>query len=256
MTYNALLCLSGAFFVGLVFNGLHLYLQKNMEDQEFELKNLEFEKSLALRNFEIENFWKRGWFFGALLLSIVAGYFKLFSENDDYCIYISFLGLIVSLAQSLMNRGSKYWQERWENKTKNKESLLGIDVTKTRKYSNEKYFLDASTLAKNENILSMAHRFSVSKLTILIWDVITLMWIVVWLKDWHLNFKATVNIWAVPIHILIIGYIIVFFRKGKVFGSFTKGRGVQDHDNDVNSEFYGDSEKYIEGMNDVTNSTL
>ncbi len=35
---------------------------------------LEFEKALELRNFEIDNFWKRGWFFGALLLALITGY--------------------------------------------------------------------------------------------------------------------------------------------------------------------------------------
>ena len=34
-----------------------------MEENELALKRLEFEKSLDQRKFEIENFWKRGWFF-------------------------------------------------------------------------------------------------------------------------------------------------------------------------------------------------
>ena len=39
-------------------------------DREFELLKLEFDKCLDQRRFEIENFWKRGWFFGALILAI------------------------------------------------------------------------------------------------------------------------------------------------------------------------------------------
>jgi hypothetical protein len=162
--------------------------QRRIESRkfEFELKKLEFEKSLELRNFEIEHFWKRGWFFGALLLAIATGYFKLNADIPEYCIYMSFLGFLVTLSQSLMNRGSKYWQERWENKTKNKESVLGIDVTKTRQFHNtEKYLIDITTLAKDENVLTLARRFSVSKLTFLVWDILAIFWFFLWLKDWH-----------------------------------------------------------------------
>jgi hypothetical protein len=103
------------------------------EKRIFELDKLVFEKSLAQRNFEIDNFWKRGWFFGILLLGISTAYFSAKTE-PDLRIYIAFLGMLVSFFQGLMNRGSKYWQERWENKTKHRESVLGIDLTKTKLY--------------------------------------------------------------------------------------------------------------------------
>lgn len=120
-----------------------------------EKHKIEFEKALESRQFEISNFWSRGWFFGALILALIAGYYENSkSENLIFSpVCISFLITIFSLFQALMNRGSKYWQERWEYITKNRESVLEIDVTKTMKYDNsEKYYIDRSILSKKEKI--------------------------------------------------------------------------------------------------------
>jgi hypothetical protein len=146
------------------------------------LIKFELENALTQRNFEIEHFWKRGWFFGLLLLGIATVYFQYTRKDNEYHIYIALLGLLVSFFQGLMNRGSKYWQERWENKTKNLETLLKVDITKTKRYGNfERYYLDAGTLAKGENIFTRASRYSVSKLTFLIWDLITFFWLFLWI---------------------------------------------------------------------------
>jgi len=194
-------------------------------DKEYELNKIEFEKSLALRNFEIENFWKRGWFFGALMLALIAGYFKLKDSSPDYCIYISFVGFLVSMAQSLMNRGSKYWQERWEYKTKNRESILGIDITKTKKINNERYYIDACIQAKNENWFTRSRRISVSKLTFLVWDILSICWLMIWIKEcfgldeciWDGNFFHH-HIYLTAtfcFHATIVAYILVFFFAKK-----------------------------------------
>jgi hypothetical protein len=257
------------------------YELKLKEQRNYELKKLEFEKSLELRNFEIDNFWKRGWFFGALLLALGAGYFQLLhSQNDGYCIYIGFLGVLVSTSQSLMNRGSKYWQERWENKTKNRESALEIDVTLTRRYAKEKYLIDASTMAKNENGLTVARRFSVSKLAILVWDLITLFWVGAWITQWHLDLSlpySMINANALFFHGIILLYIFLFFfmrkesplKKGssetvRWFNFFPNGNGgkvyerftVSHHEgHEVNTDvrYYDDSELYVTDKKELIN---
>lgn len=224
------------------------------EGNEVELNKLEFEKSLAQRNYEIDKFWVRGWFFGALLLAIAAGYFGLTKDNKDYSIYFAFFGFLVSLAQSLMTRASKYWQERWELKTKNRESALGIDVTKTRKFKNERYFLDSGTLAKDENFLTVARRFSVSKLTILIWDLIAMLWLFLWLKDWNFDINTKPRIDAIAIHIIMVAYIVLFFcRNGKVYERLKTKKNTDTHKDDAREPFYTDSENYLENNLDYLN---
>lgn len=225
---------------------------------QFELDKLQLEKSLLLRNYEIDNFWKRGWFFGALLLAILTGYFGLKKDHPNYCIIISFLGILISLFQSLMNRGSKYWQERWEIKTKHQESVLGVDITKTKQFGqNERYYLDAGILAKNENWFVVARRFSVSKLTFLVWDIITLFWAALWLHDCNFNLSYKMR-WDVAIfHAVIIVYIGFFFfspgprkprnsRGGKVYERFLKNKNAGSAPPpNIHNPYFEDSEKYI-----------
>ncbi len=233
------------------------------KSKQFELKKLEFEKTMDQRNFEIDNFWRRGWFFGALLLALAAAFFQSGDMVKQYQVYIAFLGLLVAISQSLMNRGSKYWQERWENRTKNRESALGIDVTKTRNQSRlEKHYLDVTNLAKNENGLVLSRRFSVSKLTVLVWDIIVLFFAFLWMKScrfWPYP-HGTVNKEVLVFHLVIVIYILLYFylpriasgnknwRKsgGRVYQPFSRTTNQQGHSQGADSRYFDDSEKYVE----------
>lgn len=181
---------------------------------ETDFKKLEFEKSLELRNFEISYFWKRGWFFGALVGGLVTGCFELYKDENtqEYCIYVAFLAFLSSLAQSLMNRGSKYWQERWEYKLKNKESNLGIDVTKTANYNNkERYFIDISIRSKGENWFMRSARFSVSKIAFIVWDIITISCFLLWLNQLFAMINDCESNWCNfwLFHGIIAGYVLL-----------------------------------------------
>jgi len=222
-----------------------------MDDKEFELKKLEFEKSLQLRQFEIDNFWKRAWFFGALLGALVTGYFQLKSSElfASYAQYVAFLSFLVSLGQSLMNRGSKYWQERWEYVTKNRESELKLNITKARKFNkNERYYIDACIRAKGENWFVRSKRFSVSKIAILIWDLITIFCLLVWLSDllklktYGWLFYLSFGLYLVPV-LLIKSSIVECLLKSK------NGIKEQKHNN-----YYQDSEDYVENNKSALNT--
>jgi len=235
------------------------------KQKDFELLKLEFEKCIEQRNFEIQNFWTRGWFFGALILAVATAYFEV-SKNDapkgdnGYRIYIAFLGFLISLFQGWMNRGSKYWQERWEAKTKRRESLLGIDVTKTKQfYEKEKYFLDSGIRAKSETWLSRGARWSVSKLTFLIWDLITLSWFLLWVSNWPIKEStgfpkfARENAWWI-VHGAYIGYIILFLIYGKVHESLLKE--IKPDDGRYHEQAYYDSERYLKADEDLEKIVL
>lgn len=75
--------------------------------------------ALEIRKFEIDLYWKRATYFWTLIAAAFAGYFALhnvvFSKRDHASIFIiTCIGLVLSLAWYLVNRGSKYWQENWE----------------------------------------------------------------------------------------------------------------------------------------------
>jgi hypothetical protein len=73
--------------------------------------------ALDIRKFEIDLYWKRAAYFWTLIAASFAGYFGLqnTAAKDEYSIFVvSCIGLVISFAWYLVNRGSKYWQENWE----------------------------------------------------------------------------------------------------------------------------------------------
>jgi hypothetical protein len=238
-------------FVGVINDLPTMLKDKKNDTKEMDEKHkLEFEKSLELRKFEIENFWKRGWFFGALLLALFTGYFNInrLEEPVIYPVFISFIAMLISLIQSLMNRGSKYWQERWEYKTKNRESLLEIDLTNTKRFNDkERYYIDACILSKNENELTVSRRISVSKLTFLVWDIITISCALLWINDVFDIATLTPN-WPFTLKVLVfyLAFVVYgfFFIKGGSIGEALlreKDKKVES----VNNQFTEDCESYI-----------
>jgi len=84
-----------------------------------KLKNT-FRQALESRKFEIELYWKRATYFWSFIAAAFAGYFVLISIDNinnfkPLTVVVSFIGTLFSLAWYLVNRGSKYWQENWEN---------------------------------------------------------------------------------------------------------------------------------------------
>lgn len=78
------------------------------------------EHALDIRKFEIELYWKRATYFWTLIAATFAGYFAVLAsekiEDKLFNAYvIACIGLVFTLAWFLVNRGSKFWQENWEN---------------------------------------------------------------------------------------------------------------------------------------------
>lgn len=79
-----------------------------------------FKQVTDIRKFEIELYWKRATYFWTLIAVAFAGYFAVLSSKSlDNNYFLSFvvgsIGLVFSFAWYFANRGSKYWQENWEN---------------------------------------------------------------------------------------------------------------------------------------------
>lgn len=84
-----------------------------------KLKNA-FNQVSDIRKFEIELYWKRAGYFWTLIAVAFAGYFAIISsEHIVSKFFLSFvvgaIGFVFAFAWYLANRGSKYWQENWEN---------------------------------------------------------------------------------------------------------------------------------------------
>ena len=178
-----------------------------------------YEKVLELRKFEIENFWKRALFFWGTIALIYVGYTKIDNQNP-YFIIIPLIGFLFNLIFSLSIRGSKYWQEHYENLATQYE--IGMNFILFR-HKNTEDFLG------NKFIYSKPHRFSVSKLAMLLADLSLIVWLLLWLKSifeiiTFLKFEFSTEsnlhlptIFVLLSHVLLIGYFWYFIKNGKVF---------------------------------------
>lgn len=88
--------------------------------KESRLREAAFNQVSDIRKFEIELYWKRATYFWALIAVAFAGYFSILaSEHMPGKLFLSFviscIGIVFTFAWFLSSRGSKYWQENWEN---------------------------------------------------------------------------------------------------------------------------------------------
>jgi len=92
--------------------------------------------ALENRKFEIGLYWQRAAYFWALIAATFAGYLAVLSSDKNeekyfYAFVLSCIGLIFSLAWFLVNRGSKFWQENWENHVDMLEDAFSGPLYKT-----------------------------------------------------------------------------------------------------------------------------
>lgn len=127
-----------------------------------------FDEASDVRKFEIGLFWQRSLFFWGFIASAFLAYADVGKEKSpdhDLLLAIAAFGLVCSVAWTLANRGSKYWQENWEAKLKSlEEDVLGQKLYSTNYGIHRQQWWGAA-------------RFSVSRLTIALSDFAVGLWI-------------------------------------------------------------------------------
>lgn len=123
------------------------------------------------RRFEIERFWQRSVFFWGLIAAALIAYAALYAKAEarSAALLISCFGLVCSIGWALQNRGSKYWQEAWEQKVMQVEKdVLGVPL-----------------FANTEDVMAKglwgARKYSVSRLAIAVADFTSVLWLVLFL---------------------------------------------------------------------------
>ena len=121
-----------------------------------------FDRVSDIRKFEIELYWKRAGYFWALIAVAFAGYFAILSSKDIQNKYflsfvVTSIGFVFTFAWFLVNRGSKYWQENWENHLDHMEDTISGPLYKT--------ILERSELSSlTEKLVTGPLNISVSKI--------------------------------------------------------------------------------------------
>lgn len=93
-------------------------LDENGEKRK-ERKATALDHALDIRKFEIELYWKRATYFWAFIVATLAGYGAAQASSGelrtDLSVFLACLGVVFSWGWFLVNKGSKQWQENWEN---------------------------------------------------------------------------------------------------------------------------------------------
>ncbi len=89
--------------------------------QEFSdaKKEHAFKLALDIRKFEIDLYWRRATYFWTFIAATLAGFAAIQASSAankaDLSVLLSCLGVVFSFGWFSVNRGSKHWQENWEN---------------------------------------------------------------------------------------------------------------------------------------------
>ncbi len=207
-----------------------------------------YKQASDIRKFEIELFWSRGTYYWAFILAAFTAHFSLFGllfsnsccestkgiSLKNMCDLPGFsllaLALTVlicfffSLAWTLVNKGSKFWQKNWEAHIDALEDQVTGKLYKT--YLNTNLKGEGSEF--DESFLSTkAYDFSVTKITILTSIFLTiisgcmfLFYVFLMFLKWRKYYVQFVDIviWGVvPVLLVIILGIIIatLIEKGK-----------------------------------------
>lgn len=139
-----------------------------------DLRDTRLKLAVEARALEIELFWKRSFFFWGFIASAFVGYGALLDKAPGISVVLAGFGFVCSVAWTLANRGSKYWQENWETKVENTEREVTGDLFRSQEPSQPKGWFSAC-------------RYSVSRLAIALSDYTVLVWAVL---EVHATWRA------------------------------------------------------------------
>ncbi len=139
---------------------------------EDDRKKKRFDVAVQIRNFEINLFWKRSLFFWGFIASAFVGYAALSKYQSDLSVIVACFGMVCSFAWTLVNRGSKYWQESWETKVEKYEAVL-IGAL----------FAEEEAVQSHKGFWLGARKYSVSKLATALSDYVFVLWFIIVVKD-------------------------------------------------------------------------
>jgi hypothetical protein len=151
------------------------------------------------------------------------------SNSDNfYPLLISCFGFICSVAWSLANRGSKYWQENWENiivHIENGNKEIGFLFSRVQPEGIE------VEQNKNKHLewWLKKRQFSVSKLSIAISDVLIIIWLLIIFKHTEvLNYFDKIN-YAVLFVVLFFVVLMILATIKKENTSFKDDELYEGH---------------------------
>lgn len=134
LSFSAIWVLAvGWFFPGAVWRKFRKRNPQELQpptpfDPDNEKGQLELYKiAVDTRKLELDLFWKRSGFFWGFLAVTLAGFFAAREKQQGFAqLLLALIGVIEALCWWLVNRGSKYWHENWEQMVRKLEKSPGL----------------------------------------------------------------------------------------------------------------------------------
>lgn len=181
-----------------------------------EILEKALEQALDIRKFEIELYWKRATYFWTLIAVTFAGYFVILGsqymdEKKFMAFVVACIGFLFTFAWFQVNRGSKRWQENWENHVDMLEDGVTGPLYKT-------VLSRPSSGGLFERLVTGPAEISVSKTN----QIVNLFTLIIWLV---LAFVAlepigldqSVSIKRIIVAAITIIFCMLILRRGKTW---------------------------------------
>lgn len=141
------------------------------------------EQAYEIRKFEIELYWKRATYFWTFIGAAFVGYAAFFNAGSNalpanpkrefILVLIACIGFVFSVAWHCVNKGSKFWQENWENHVELLEDKVFGPLYKTQARRPNR---SASLSDLIVDFFVAPKPFSVSKVNQLVSTFMALIW--------------------------------------------------------------------------------
>lgn len=186
------------------------------------------EHALDIRKFEIGLYWQRAAYFWALIAGAFAAYAAILSadnlkEQDFLAYVVGCVGLVFTWAWFLVNRGSKFWQENWENHVDMLEDAVTGPLYKTvlKRPPEEEEKV-------SERLVLGPAPYSPSKINQWVAVFTLCIWIVLILHILDLDPSLPVSWKHVPPALITFVFGVIMTRKGRTHeGDYTHTMAVR-----------------------------
>lgn len=206
------------------------YINKYTQRQR-KIKNLSQASQIALdtRKFEIDLYWKRATYFWTFISADIAAFALIYArmgasvERSALMALFSFLGVLFSIGWYFVNRGSKYWQENWEDHIGALITKEAGPIFKYRKNPKDKFVK-----------FNGSYPFSVSKVNQFLSGMTFIFWVIIFISSSFSFFSKIMSqcccaiLCTLVITILLLVILIWMFRFSKSENAKEIGRHGED----------------------------
>ena len=200
----------------------------NPKSEKNTIRAAALQKAWEVRNFEIDKFWSRATFYWGFIVLIGTGYITVVTNKTNETLealpldfILICLGVVFSFAWVLIIKGSKQWQENWEQHIFMLEDTIYGPLYKTT-YKSKSLF------------------FSVSEISEIVAWCIFIAWCLLALQFLCIHFSCGIQLKTIGVLVLLaltLAAVLVLLIKGESRGinkvkqtGFIKRKGYGDHE--------------------------